>query len=166
MLMMGIIGGAGLMALRKLDLPGLTAFKENHLIIVQTTGIIVSLIFICVTSSIGILDRQAEPYYNMINKGDYEAFVWVRDNIDTEYEKAILDPWKATAFSAITGNYVYTRLHTRPTTETQRADEFLGNNCSDTDFLRENGISIVYTTLPCQNPDLTEVRDNVYLLKE
>jgi len=37
---------------------------------------------------------------------------------------------------------------------------------SSTTFLTENGISLLYTRSPCQNPDLTEVRKNIYLLKE
>ena len=33
-------------------------------------------------------------------------------------------------------------------------------------FLRENGISIVYTRGECDNPDLVEAEKNIYLLKE
>ena len=32
--------------------------------------------------------------------------------------------------------------------------------------MRENGISIVYTQDECNNPDLKEVREFVYVLKE
>jgi hypothetical protein len=47
-----------------------------------------------------------------------------------------------------------------------RADEFLASGCTDTKFLKDNGISIVCTDKECHNPDLTRVRDNVYLLKK
>jgi len=32
--------------------------------------------------------------------------------------------------------------------------------------LRKNRISIIYTRGKCRNPDLTEVRENIYLLKK
>jgi len=39
-------------------------------------------------------------------------------------------------------------------------------SAGSTTFLTENDISLLYTRSPCQNPDLTEVRKNIYLLKE
>ena len=33
-----------------------------------------------------------------------------------------------------------------------------------TEFLVENGISLIYTRIDCDNPDLTEVRESVYIL--
>jgi len=105
-------------------------------------------------------------YYHMIDKEDHEAFVWIKDNIDTDYKKAILDPWKATAFTAITEKNVHTKIHTAPKPSDKQAREFLRGGCTDTSYLRENGISIVYTRGKCHNPNLVEVRENVYLLKE
>jgi len=40
------------------------------------------------------------------------------------------------------------------------------NASTDTAFMRENEISIVYTRQGSKNPDLVEVRKDVYLLKE
>lgn len=102
----------------------------------------------------------------MIETEDYEAFIWIRDNVDDRYQKAILDPWKGTPFTAITGKYVYTRIHMGPDDITREADDYLAGGCKDTDFLRKNGISIVYTQQECSNPDLVEVNKWVYLLKE
>jgi hypothetical protein len=101
----------------------------------------------------------------MIDKKDYEAFVWIKDNVDDNYQKAILDPWKATAFTVITGKNVFTRLQQAPIPNTYRAREFLSNGCEDTDFLNNYGISIVYTSGNCNNPNLIEVSSNIYLLK-
>jgi hypothetical protein len=39
----------------------------------------------------------------MIDSEDYQSFVWIKDNLDENYDEGILDPWKATAFTAITG---------------------------------------------------------------
>ncbi len=92
--------------------------------------------------------------------------MWIEDNVDAPYEKAILDPWKATAFTAITGKKIYSRIQVSPQLSDEEASEFLEDGCTDTDFLRENGISIVYTRSECHNPDLVEVGKNIYLLKE
>ena len=119
-----------------------------------------------VTLAICIPDRQKTPYYYMINEEDYQAFVWIRDNVNENYEKAILDPWKATAFTAITQKNIYTRIHAYPKPDDTKAYDFLDGGCTDTAFLREEGISIVYTQDECNNPDLKEVREFVYVLKE
>ena len=82
-----------------------------------------------------------------------------------DYGKAVLDPWKATAFAAITEKKVFTRIHAFPKPSDDEADAFLEDGCSDTAFLKDNGISIVYTRESCDNPALTLVREGVYLLK-
>jgi hypothetical protein len=101
----------------------------------------------------------------MIDQTDYEAFIWIRDNIGGDYEKAILDPWKASAFTAISGKKIYSRIGAYPSATDKQAMDFLEKGCEDTDFLKANGISIVYTRGDCRNPDLVRVREYVYLLK-
>ncbi len=174
MLMMSIIAGAGLMELRKLELPWLTGLRLKKPLILQAAGILLCLIFIGATLASAIPDRQAIPYYHMIDKADYEAFVWIKENVDASYQKAILDPWKATAFTAITEKYVYTRIHEAPLAKDEEAYAFLRSGSSNTTFLRENGISIIYTRVfdgsqnpefTPDNPDLVEVRKNIYLLR-
>jgi hypothetical protein len=110
--------------------------------------------------------RQHLPYYHMINSEDYEAFVWIKENTDSSYDKAILDPWKGSAFTAITGKKVYTWIGDAPKSSDLEAYDFLDGGSKDTAFLKKNGISIVYTQSGSQNPDLVEVRKNVYILKE
>ena len=118
------------------------------------------------TLAMGIPDRQNTYYYHMIDKEDYQAFVWIKDNVDESYRKAILDPWKATAFTAVTQKNIYTRIHGAPEPIDTQTYEFLRSGCTDTGFLTKNGISIVYTRGSCDNPNLLEVRENIYLLKE
>ncbi len=152
MLMISIIAGAGLMAVKKLKPAAL--------------GYTLCLVLIGVILFIAIPARQDIYYYQMIDKQDYEAFVWVKNNVDERYEKAILEPWKATAFTAITGKRVYTRIHASPLPKDEEAREYLRGGCTDTAFLKENGISIVYNPADCDNPDLVEVEKNIYLLKD
>jgi len=146
-------------------------------IITQNVGRFLCLVLIGITLAITIPDRLDTPYYHMIDEEDYQAFVWIRDNINGDYEKAILDPWKATAFTAITGKNIYTRIHAYPMAKDNEAYAFLRSDSTDTSFLRENGISVIYTRVydgaqnknveyDSENPDLVEVAKNVYLLKE
>ena len=167
MLMLGIVAGAGLAGVKNLRLPAslMTRLRVPPLI-TQHIGKFLCLVLIGVTLFTVIPDRQDTGYYHMIDKEDYQAFVWIKENVEKDYDKAILEPWKATVFTAITGKYVYTRTHAFPTPKDEEASRFLEEGCIDTNFLRENGISILYHRGECQNPDLTEVRENVYLLKE
>jgi len=102
----------------------------------------------------------------MIDEQDYEAFEWIKNNVGPEYMKAILEPWKGAAFTAITGKNVHTWILGYPLPKDVEAREFLSSNCTDTAFLRENGISIVYAENECNNPSLKKVREHVYLLEE
>jgi hypothetical protein len=166
MLMMGITAGAALMALRKLRIPERFTARLKVPIITKHAGLILCLAVVGLTLVLAIPSRLDIPYYHMIDEQDYEAFVWIKENIDDSYGKAILDPWKATAYTAITGKPVYSRLHSYPKEKDQIAYEFLRNGCLDTTFLKEEGISIVYSRLACNNTDLTAVRENIYILKE
>ena len=162
MLVVSIVAGAGLMGVRKLKLPA--RFKAPF--ITQNAGNILGVALIALTLFMVIPVRQAIPYYHMIDREDYVAFVWIRDNVSKDYDKAILDPWKATAFAAITEKSVYTRIHTAPDAKDEEAYDFLEDGCTDTVFLIDKGISIVYARGEVRNPDLVEVSKNIYLLKE
>ncbi len=53
-------------------------------------GNIPCLVLVGLTLAMAIPVRQNIPYYHMLNEEDYQAFVWVKENIDSSYEKAIL----------------------------------------------------------------------------
>ncbi len=166
MLMMSIVAGAGLIGVRKIRLPARLNARLKVPFITQNAGNILCLALIALTLVMVIPVRQNAPYYHMIDEEDYAAFVWIKDNVSENYGKAILDPWKATAFAAITERKVYTRIHAAPTAKDDEAYAFLNSGSTDTAFLRENGISIVYTRAKNENPDLVEVRKYIYLLNE
>ncbi len=166
MLMVSIVAGVGLMGVRKLRLPVKLSAWIKPPFITQNVVNVLCLALIALTLCMVIPIRQDIPYYNMIDQQDYEAFVWIKDNVGEDYGRAILDPWKATAFAAITGKGIYTRIHAAPAAKDEEAYKFLEDGCTDTAFLRKNGISIVYTRGESNNPDLVEVRKNVYLLKK
>ena len=47
----------------------------------------------------------------------------------------------------------------------QEAWDFLRDDCRDTDFLKKNGISMVYSPDAVSNYNLIEIRKDVYFLK-
>jgi len=176
MLMVSIVAGAGLMAVKNLRLPTRLSAWLRVPLITQNVGRFLCLALIGIALAISIPDRLDTPYYHMIDREDYQAFVWIKDNINEDYEKAILDPWKATAFTAITDKTIHTRIHMAPKPSDMETYAFLSGGSTDTTFLRENGISIIYTRVSdvagqnvehgSNNPDLIEVAKNIYLLKD
>jgi len=166
MLMISIVAGAGLMGVKNLRLPTRVSAWLKAPLITKNVGNILCLVVIGLTLAMCIPVRQHLPYYHMIDSEDYEAFIWIRENTDSNYDKAILHPWKGTAFTAITGKKVYTWIGDQPKASDLETYDFLHGGSKDTAFLREKGISIVYSEWEVDNPDLVEVRKNVYLLKE
>ena len=166
MLLVGIVAGAGLMAIKSISLPASLVAWCNRPVITRNIGKALCLVLVAVVLAIAIPDRQDTRYYRLIDRQDYETFVWVSENIGEEHSKALLEPAKAASFSALTGKHVYTWMHASPTVEDQSASKFLTQGCRDTAFLRENGITIVYTQGECHNPDLVEVHEGVYVLGE
>lgn len=164
MLMVSIVAGAGLAAVKNLSLPAqLTTRLKVPSLVAQYAGWSLSLALIVIMLVTTIPSRQNTNYYHMIDEQDYRAFVWIEENLGNG--KAILDPWKATAFAALTGKNIYTRTHEFPRPKDREATKFLEEGCQDTAFLKEKGISIVYNRKDCQNPALAQVRENIYLLK-
>jgi hypothetical protein len=165
MLLMSIVAGAGLIWVKNLRLPVWLSSRLRVPLVTQNAGRFLCIALIGVTLALAIPVRQHIPYYHMIDSTDYQAFVWIKENINENYKKAILDPWKGSAFTAITGKSVYTWIGVAPQPSDMQAYQFLESGCDNTTFLRENGISIIYTQWEVNNPDLTKVRDGVYLLK-
>jgi len=166
MLMMGIVAGCGLAAIKDLKIPVQLVARWKLASPLRNIGYVLCLVIIAGTLYTAIPVRQHIPYYHMIDNQDYEAFVWIKDNLDDRYMKAILDPSKGTPFTAITGKNVYAWLGAYPIASDVKAYGFLGGGSSDTAFLEDNNISIVYSRQGVNNPDLTEVRPYVYVLKE
>lgn len=169
-LMVAMIAGYGLGEIR-------TLVKDNSEKIIPKTykrisknsGIIVPA-FVCILLLTTAVPAHLDiPYYQMIDEEDYEAFTWIKENIDDyrdenhHYDKAAVDPYFAPSFSAVTRLYIVTSsmhplvrysLHTDMET-------FLTNKCVDTGFLDKHGIGVVYGS--CNNDNLTMIYPNVYL---
>ena len=165
MLVLSTIAGAGLMEIRRLRAPRQLAARLRRPRAVGHFGNGLALVAVVVVLAVAIPSRHNIGYYHMIDDEDYEAFTWIAANVGASYQKAVLDPWKATAFAALTGRHVYTRLQEFPKPPDSEALDFLSGGAADTEFLRENGISIVYSAGIVNNPDLEKVAESVYLLR-
>ena len=112
------------------------------------------------------LGRHAEePFYHMINHQEAEDFQWIEENGPNCYDTAILDPWKATAFTAITGRNAYVKIHHGPGAKAQLAYNFLAQGASDTSFLQSNGITLVYSLQEVNNENLEQISEGIYVLQ-
>jgi len=131
------------------------------------------LVFVAVmlpSLGLSLESRYEEQYYHRIGDTQYEDFVWMRDHLCTGYERALTEPQFGRAFAAITGRYAYAAVPTtaapvRPA-EVEEAKLVLRDGVPDADWLREHGVSIVYTTRRVENPELVQVHDRVYVLPE
>lgn len=163
LLIANIIAGIGLAALRQINLNLLSFNRIPHRITkyapITLAGILIILVVITV-----VPQRQSTQFYQMIDECDYQAFCWIKDTYEIHDIKALIDPWKGTAFTAVTGLRVTSRIIMAPTKIDYEIYEFLNNECRDTAFLIDNDISLVYTRQRCINPDLVKVHDNVYIV--
>ncbi|MCX7759275.1 MAG: hypothetical protein N2169_06695 [bacterium] len=128
---------------------GIAKLNKNLMVLV--------LVLIAFTSIRAIMKQQ---HYRIIDDVDYKSFLWIRDNLDG---KAVLDPWKARAFVFIAEKPVYAVMPFGPVeSEMKRVEEakkFLKQNCTDTKFLEENNISIIYSRESCLQ---TKMAENIY----
>jgi hypothetical protein len=94
--------------------------------------------------------RYEESFYHRIGETQYDDFAWIRDNLCPGYGRALADPKFGRPFAAVSGRYAYAAIPaTAAPVRPQRLDdarEALKEGVPDADWLRERGVSIVYTT--------------------
>jgi len=109
--------------------------------------------------------KSNEGFYQIITEKEYSSFVWMKENLQKD-KLAVLDPWKANAFTPLTGIEVYSRIVQGPDEiyekRNKEIEEFFNNQCEDLNFLRRNNISFIYGN--CKNQDLKEIYPNVHIL--
>ena len=114
--------------------------------------------------------RYEETFYHRIGETQYDDFVWVRDNLCSGYGRALTDPRFGRPFAAVSGRYAYAAIPaTTAPVRPARLDEarlVLKEGVPDADWLREHGVSIVYSTGRVESPELVKVHDRVYVLPD
>jgi hypothetical protein len=118
---------------------------------------------------LSLYGHATTPYYHIVNDQEYQDFVWIHDNVNSTYERAILDPWKAVVFGPVAGKLVYYQIGQGPDSSmddiTRIINNFFQEGCSNTTFLIDNGITIVYTSGIVNNPSLVKVHPRIYLFE-
>jgi hypothetical protein len=135
--------------------------KNIDILLPVTLGIVILLI--------AIPAHLNTPYYKMITEQEYETFSWIYDHIgdyrdaNHSYNRAAVDPFKASPFAAVTGLYIISSsmnplygydLH-------EQMDTFLHEKCTNTSFLETYHLSVIYGD--ATNTNLTKIHDEVYL---
>lgn len=162
LLVLSILAGAGLFWVRKLKLPADFLYKHESTPMKNVTNI-GWVLLVVVVIFIAIPTRLNASFYHMIDDEDYRGFVWINNHVTADYSSAIIDPWKATAFTAITGKQVLHRIWFNQDPIDDRIYSYLKSGCQDSAFLRDNRVSFVYNPSQCNNSDLIEVRNGVFV---
>jgi len=165
LLMMSILTGAGLQWVKSKGLPIKSDGKVRSFL-ARKSGAIIYACLILIIVAIAIPIRLDTGYYHMIDDDEYERFVWIRDNIDESHETAALDPWKATALVALGDIGVVSRIQSHQAYVAEITEEFLNDSCENTKFLRDYKVSLIYNPSDCNNPDLVEISEHIYILRE
>jgi hypothetical protein len=169
-LLVVLIAGFGLAEIRRT----LTSLKENgrftamkkwvhHLdiLVPVTLGVVILLI--------ALPAHLSTPYYEIITEQDYETFTWIHDHINSyrdsnhSYSRAVVDPYKASPFSAVTGLYIISSSM-NPVygyNLVGKMETFLQEKCRNTSFLDKYHLSVIYGD--ADNANLTKIHENVYL---
>ncbi len=175
-LMICLLAGWGLSEFRRsiteltLDYLPIKQVKIKYTNLVKYIGFLVPVVAFIILASTTLPAHNDIPYYHMINESDYESFTWINENIDNyrnsthPYNRAAVDPFKASPFSAITRLYIVSStMHPIPGYKYhQEVSAFLDNGCIDTSFLEKYDVSVVYNK-QCNNENLTMIYPNVYL---
>ncbi len=162
LLILSVLAGAGLFWIGTLQIPA-KFLHEHKLNLFRYARNIACVLLALIILVIAVPTRLNAVFYHMIDDEDFRAFTWIKDNIGAEYTTALVDPWKATAFAAITGKTVLHRIWVNQEPVDDSIYSFLKSGCQDSIFLRDNKISFVYNQLQCNNRDLIEVRNRVFV---
>ncbi len=172
-----VLAGYGLAGIREYGEKGIKYvgmklekfFGERKDLIAKGFGIAIVIALCLIIAFYAIPVHKGEPYYKIINEKEFERFEWIRCNIDDykdeyhSFEKAAIDPIKASIFSAVTG------IHTISSTFWPKYGEgiskemntFLAGKGKDIDFLEKHDLSVIYGE--CENKNLEKIYKNVYL---
>ncbi len=161
MLPMALMAGYGLSRLYHL---GLRFFKQRN----WRLPLIYLLLVVVV--AFALFQRMSgyskEHYYRIIDVPTYYDFVWAGEELP-QSSNALLIPSVAWTFVPISGKYVFT-AQAAPwgKEELTMIYRLFKSGAPDTSQLVTMNVDLLYSPLPLNNPDLVEVRDKLYILRE
>jgi len=161
--MMALLGGVALWELGKWTR---TALERRPATSAAASYVLIGIIVVSALT-VSVRSHLSEPYYHVIDDATYQDFLWVKEYVPAQYSIGVLDTGVAWSFASVSGKFAYT-AEVAPNfhDEGRSAMKFLQDGASDTSWLKENGITIVYTPWAIENSELMKVHNNVYLLVE
>lgn len=125
-----------------------------------------TVVLLILSGIFAVQQRFSEPYYHLVTRGSYEDMVWIKQNVSSEYKRAVVDTPFGLAFAALAGRPVYAgeSVQVFNPGRIKEVNAFLKGGASNTTWMRDHGIDMVYTWRPVNNPDLKKVKERVYLL--
>ena len=161
MLLMALMAGYGLSNLYYL---GLDFFKRRNWRLPLIYLLLVVVIALALFQRMN--GYSPKDYYHIIDGQTYYDLVWAGEELP-QSTNALIDPYDAWAFFPITGKYVFTaKALPWGMEEAMQINQFFRSGAQSTDFLVEIDVDILYSPYPLNNPDLVEVRDQLYILRE
>jgi hypothetical protein len=152
LLLIGTAAGAGLYWLSRLRLPPPLG----------QTGAPLCFLAVVVILAMTLPVRLDYAYYRLIDDEDYRTFTWIKENVEADDYPAIVDPWKGSAFTALTGMNVLRYIGSSKILADDLINSYLNSGCPESGFLRDNRVSLAYNRQPCNSSSLLKTRDNVY----
>lgn len=163
MLPMALIAGYGMSKLYHL---GLEFFKRRNWRLPLIYLLLVVVIALALFQRMNGYSQAKESYYHIIDGPTYYDFAWAGEELP-QSTNALLSPYDAWTFFPITGKYVFiAKALPWGVEEAMRIGQLFRSGIPDTDFLVAIGVDILYSPYPLNNPDLVEVRDQLYILRE
>ena len=165
-----LIGAYGLSEIRQTLTDLIKKKKYQHIRKkIKNLNIIIPVIIAIVILLIAVPAHLDISYYEMITEEEYETYTWIHDNIDEyrdtnhTYQRAAVNPYKASPFSAVTGLYIISSsmnpIYGYELVGNMRT--FLREKCTNTSFLDKYQISVIYGV--ANNSNFTMIHDKVYL---
>ncbi len=171
-LMIALLGAWGLTWLSKFAIDLLKQYykkcSEKQFNLIHKAVVIGICLLVLATA----IPTQLEiPYNHLISESEFEDFSWLNDEIKTlqaqniSLEKGLIDPYKASPFSAVTSLYIISSsMHPiYGINQSKQVQDFFIKSCTNQSFLNQYDIDVVYST-NCINENLTNIYDNIYLV--
>lgn len=135
--------------------------------------VVILLITLILSLSLSAKIESSKPIYKIINENEHQDLLFIKNYTQENHlENAVVlaDPWKAEAITPIAETQVYARIPQGPNQEIEarnkQTQDFFTNKCKDISFLKENNISIIYGNCDKNIKELTQIRENVFVLDD
>jgi hypothetical protein len=161
MLLIAFIAGYGLSQLRQL---GLDYFKKWRW---GMPAVYVALALVVAFALVQRMEGYAkEDYYHVVDVPTYYDFEWIGQELPRD-SVAMLNPYVGWAYVTISGQYAYTSAaYPWGIASANEVGRFFISGAPDTEYIKQRNVTILWSPFLLNNPDLVEVRDGLYILRE